>query len=144
MRILYGIQGTGNGHISRARHLAAGFAERDDIQVDYFFSGRNAGQYFDMQAFENYKTGRGFTFITHKGRVQYTKTIGQNNIFDFVRELKSIVLDGYDLVLNDFEPISAWAAKRAGVPSLSVSHPAAFLNTVPRCQQNCLDNLITH
>ena len=53
MRILYGVQGTGNGHITRARHLAAAFNERDDISVDYLFSGRPKHRYFDMEVFEN-------------------------------------------------------------------------------------------
>ncbi len=39
MKILYGIQGTGNGHITRARVMASCFKELG-IDVDYVFSGR--------------------------------------------------------------------------------------------------------
>ncbi len=48
MRILYGVQGTGNGHLSRARVVAKALAKHY-IQVDYFFSGRQPEQFFDMQ-----------------------------------------------------------------------------------------------
>ncbi len=39
MNILYGIQGTGNGHVSRSRVMAKHFAERG-ANVTYLFSGR--------------------------------------------------------------------------------------------------------
>lgn len=143
MRILYGVQGTGNGHITRARHLANGFAQRDDIQVDYLFSGRNVDAYFDMQCFGDYDTARGLTFITHNGRIQRCQTLLKNNVFSFIKELKQRAILDYDLVINDFEPISAWAAKLAGVPSLSVSHQAAFLHHVPKHSQGILDKVIT-
>ena len=50
MKILYGIQGTGNGHITRARVMASCFKELG-IDVDYVFSGRPEKDYFDMQDF---------------------------------------------------------------------------------------------
>ncbi|MBP7664242.1 MAG: glycosyltransferase, partial [Shewanella sp.] len=39
MRILYGVQGTGNGHLSRARVMAKALMKQD-IEVDFLFSGR--------------------------------------------------------------------------------------------------------
>lgn len=143
MKILYGIQGTGNGHITRARHMAAAFALDENIQVDYFFSGRDEHKYFDMQIFEEYSSKLGLTFVTEAGRINHRKTISQNNIFDFIKDIKNTNLKNYDLVLNDFEPITAWAAKKQGVPSLSVSHQAAFLNHVPTKNQTFLDKMIT-
>ena len=143
MKILYGVQGTGNGHITRARHMAEGFSKRDDIQVDYIFSGRQQNNYFDMQTFEHYKTARGLTFVTKHGRVQKSKTILSNNLFTLAQDLKKQIVKEYDLVINDFEPISAWAAKISGVPSLSVSHQAAFLHNVPTQDQGLLDKVLT-
>ncbi|WP_371195661.1 MJ1255/VC2487 family glycosyltransferase [Glaciecola sp. SC05] len=143
MKILYGVQGTGNGHITRARHMAEGFARRNDIQVDYLFSGRKPNGYFDMQSFGNYQTSRGLTFVTNNGRVQKRQTIAHNNVFYFATELKQRMVKNYDLIINDFEPISAWAGKLSGVPSLSVSHQAAFLHQVPKHKQSLLDKAIT-
>ncbi len=36
MKILYGVQGTGNGHIARARAMSKAF-ESHDVQVDFLF-----------------------------------------------------------------------------------------------------------
>lgn len=45
MKLLYGVQGTGNGHIARARIMAAALAHRDDIDVDFVFTGRAPEKY---------------------------------------------------------------------------------------------------
>jgi UDP:flavonoid glycosyltransferase YjiC (YdhE family) len=39
MKILYGVQGTGNGHITRARAMAAEM-HAAGVEVDFVFSGR--------------------------------------------------------------------------------------------------------
>lgn len=143
MKILYGIQGTGNGHITRARHMAKALAGHEDIQVDYFFSGRERANFFDMEIFEEYSNKRGLTFITENGRIKHLQTALKNNFFSLVSDIKSTNLTQYDLVLNDFEPVTAWAAKTQGVPSLSVSHQAAFLSHVPKKNQTFVDKVIT-
>lgn len=50
MRILYGVQGTGNGHLSRARVMAKALVEHN-IQVDFLFPGRKPEDFFDMECF---------------------------------------------------------------------------------------------
>ena len=143
MKILYGVQGTGNGHITRARHMAKALNQRSDVTVDFFFSGRCAAQYFDMDVFQDYSTARGLTFKTDKGKIQYTKTVTQNNLCQFVRDIRKTIITDYDVVVNDFEPVTAWAAKLSGVPSISVSHQAAFLHRVPKHQQGIIDRVVT-
>ena len=131
MKILYGIQGTGNGHITRARVMASCFKELG-IDVDYVFSGRPEKDYFDMQEFADYKTFRGLSFSTKNGQVKSYQTLKNARVCKLVNDIKSFNVKKYDFVLNDFEPISAWAAKRAGVPVVGISHQAAFLsNSVP-------------
>ncbi len=131
MKILYGIQGTGNGHISRAREMARVF-QGLDCQVDYYFSGRTADKFFDMACFGDFQVGKGLTFVTEQGCVQKWKTWRQLKLGYFRQEVKALDLSDYDLVLNDFEPVTAWAAKQQQVPSLSLSHQAAFLHHVPK------------
>lgn len=143
MKILYGIQGTGNGHITRARHMAESLSKVSDIQVDYLFSGRSKDAYFDMQEFNQFQTRRGLTFITDRGQVKYAKTILNNNLFELCKDISNLDVSHYDLIINDFEPISAWAAYKKGVPSLSISHQAAFLHQVPKQDQGYVDKLIT-
>ena len=58
MKILFGVQGTGNGHISRSRTLARALRVRG-LAVDYLFSGRPADGYFEMAEFGVSKSYRG-------------------------------------------------------------------------------------
>ncbi|WP_418359020.1 MULTISPECIES: MJ1255/VC2487 family glycosyltransferase [Shewanella] len=131
MKILYGVQGTGNGHISRARVMAKALAHHH-IDVDFLFSGRSPEQYFDMQCFGHFQTRNGMTFITENGRVSVAQTAKKNLMTNIFSEIKQLDLSGYDLVLNDFEPVSAWAAKQQQVPSIAISHQAALQYPVPK------------
>ncbi|WP_455366988.1 MJ1255/VC2487 family glycosyltransferase [Kaarinaea lacus] len=130
MRILYGVQGTGNGHITRARALSTELGNAG-VDVDYIFSGRPANAYFNMEPFGAYQTYRGLTFATNNGQIQYLKTALTNNLFHLYREIKSLSLDGYDLVITDFEPVSAWAARLQNKPSLGIGHQYAFDYDIP-------------
>ncbi|NVK25654.1 MAG: glycosyltransferase [Gammaproteobacteria bacterium] len=109
MKILYGVQGTGNGHITRARVMAKAFAERD-IDVDYLFSGRPVDKYFDMEVFGNYRCFEGLTFVTEQGKVNTWKTAKNLHLWQLFKDIKSLDISQYDLILTDFEPITAWAA----------------------------------
>ncbi len=138
MKILYGVQGTGNGHIARARAMSNAFS-RHDVEVDFLFSGRAPNKYFSMEAFGNYQTRRGFTFVTEKGSVNYAKTVLNNNLIQFYKEVIQLDLSAYDLVLNDFEPVSAWAARKQKKPCIGISHQNAFRYPVPLKGASWLD-----
>jgi uncharacterized protein (TIGR00661 family) len=124
--------------------MAEAFRQRDDVQIDYFFSGRDADAYFDMHIFAQYQTKRGLSFVTRNGAVDRFKTVRSAKLLEFVRDVKQLDLSTYDLVLNDFEPISAWAAKIQNIPSLSISHQAAFTYAVPTEAQGLVDKWLTH
>ncbi|MGY0616576.1 MJ1255/VC2487 family glycosyltransferase [Vibrio sp. FJH11] len=141
MKILYGVQGTGNGHIARARAMSKAFAQRD-VQVDFLFSGRDPEKYFSMEAFGDYQTRRGFTFVTEKGSVNYTKTALSNNLIQFLKEVNQMDLSCYDLLLNDFEPVTAWAARKQNKPSIGISHQNAFRYPVPLKGASWLDKSV--
>ena len=85
MRVLYGAQGTGNGHITKARHLVNTIANHADIQVDYFFSRRQADEFFDMQPSSQYQTNRGLSFVAERGQIKHLKTAIENNLFGFIK-----------------------------------------------------------
>ncbi|WP_260260897.1 MJ1255/VC2487 family glycosyltransferase [Vibrio intestinalis] len=141
MKILYGVQGTGNGHIARARAMCEALKNRG-VEVDFLFSGREKDKYFSMEQFGDFQTRRGLTFVTEKGRVDYLKTSTNNNLLGFYQEVKQLDLSQYDLVLNDFEPVSAWAAKQQGKPVVSISHQNAFRYPVPLKGASWLDKLV--
>ncbi|MCC2607051.1 MJ1255/VC2487 family glycosyltransferase [Planctobacterium marinum] len=142
LKILYGVQGTGNGHTTRARVMAKAFEERRDVEVDFLFSGRAKEKYFDMEVFGDFQTRKGLTFIHSEGSVNPFKTVTQARPIQLWKDVKALDLSGYDLVLNDFEPVSAWAAKQQKVPSISISHQAAFAHDVPKAGQSVIDRLI--
>ena len=62
MKIFYGVQGTGNGHITRARVMAKELFEAG-FDVTFQFTGRPADKYFDMEVFNGYQVRKGLTSI---------------------------------------------------------------------------------
>jgi uncharacterized protein (TIGR00661 family) len=122
MKILYAIQGTGNGHISRAREIIP-LLERYG-EVDLLISGTQS----DVRLFQEVKYSlHGFSFIFgKKGGVNHYETWRSMNLRRFVKDMKELPLSGYNLILNDFEPVTAWACKQKGIESVGLSHQASF------------------
>ncbi len=131
MKILYGVQGTGNGHISRARAIAQALKKHSNVDVQFLLSGREDSGYFDMDAFGDYQTRTGLTFLTESGKVNYMKTGLKSAPVTLVKDIRSLDTREFDLVISDFEPVTAWAAKQQKTPSISISHQCAFSGNVP-------------
>lgn len=124
MRILFAIQGTGNGHISRAEDIVPILSEYG--KLDIFVSGAQSDVKLSYPL--KYKS-RGLSFFFGKsGGIDFLKTFKQNSSKQVYKEIKSFPVEKYDLVINDFEPISAWAARKRGVPCVSLSHQSALLS----------------
>lgn len=130
MKILYGVQGTGNGHISRARAMAP-YLEAAGAEVDYLFSGRNQSEYFDMEVFGQWQCQAGLTFISSQGKTCPVATLLHNKLGQLLNDIKTLDLCEYDLVISDFEPITAWAARRQKVRCVSFGHQYAFNYPIP-------------
>jgi uncharacterized protein (TIGR00661 family) len=131
MKILYGVQATGNGHISRARALAP-LLKQLGVEVTYLFSGRESKDFFDMEAFGDYKVKAGLTFQSSNGSLDLFKTLIKVKTIQFIKDVKGIDLTQYDLFVSDFEPIVAWAAKLSGRECIGISHQYAFSFDIPR------------
>ena len=141
MKILYGVQATGNGHITRARTMARELAN-SDIEVDYLFSGRPREALFNMEPFGDFRCLRGMTFVTRRGRIQNFKTLTHNSFTTFFKDVRSLDLSPYDLVLTDYEPISAWAARLQGKESIGMGHQYAFNYDIPIAGDNIVTRFI--
>lgn len=141
MRLFYGVQGTGNGHITRARVMAKELYKAG-IEVDFQFTGRASDKYFDMTVFNGYQLRQGLTFSVDKGQVSYFKTLLNSKPISFVRDVKKLDLEAYDLVISDFEPVTAWAAKTQGIPVLGLGHQYAFKHKIPRKGSDPLAELV--
>ena len=124
MKILYGVQGTGHGHISRAREIVPSLQELAD--VDILVSGKHLKMTLDGIPVWN-RTGITMSYDSH-GRVSYLRTAAGLRPVRFFRDVLDLDLSVYDVVISDYEPVSAWAAKRQGVHCIGMSHQASFLS----------------
>jgi len=132
MKILYAIQGTGNGHISRARDIVPVLQQNND--VDILISGSQADVQLPFPVKYQYQ-GLGFVF-GKKGGIDIFESYKKSNLKVFFSEINCLPVQAYDLVINDFEPVSAWACRQKNKKCISLSHQAAVLNKhVPQPRQ---------
>lgn len=129
MKILYAIQGTGNGHLARAEDVIPELQHYG--QVDILVSGVQADIAFPFPV--TYRSKGLSFFFGKRGGVDFFKTLSRNSLLRVHREISHFPVDRYDVVINDFEPISAWAAHIRNIPCIGLSHQAALLSPkVPR------------
>ncbi|MBU3820569.1 glycosyl transferase [Flavobacteriaceae bacterium XHP0103] len=126
MKVLYAIQGTGNGHLSRARDIIP-ILQKKNIDLDILVSGTQA----DINLpFEIKYQLKGLSFIFgKKGGVDVWETYFKAKTMRLHKEINSLPVEQYDLVINDFEPVSAWACKLKKKACISLSHQAAVLSS---------------
>jgi uncharacterized protein (TIGR00661 family) len=129
MRILYAVQATGNGHIARAIELVPYLQKYG--KVDVFLSGNNASLRPDLPV--KFRSAGISLFYGNTGKLDFPKIIKQVNPIRIRDEIKKLPVREYDLVISDFEYISANACKKAGVPFWHYGHQASFFsNSTPR------------
>jgi len=124
VKILYAIQGTGNGHIARAEEIAPILS--DYGMVDLFVSGAQADIKLSMPV--KYKSKGLSFFFGKKGGIDFIKTFKNNSSKSVMKEIKEFPVEKYDLVINDFEAITAWACHKRDVPCIALSHQYALLS----------------
>ena len=144
MKILYGVQGTGNGHISRARMMAKEFAllKNPSIELTFLFSGRDKNEFFDMECFGDYLYRRGLSFETIDGKISYFNTMINNNFLTILKDVITLDVEQYDIIITDFEPITAWAGKLRNKTVIGIGHQSAFNYDIPKVSGSPLINLI--
>lgn len=124
MKILFAIQGTGNGHFSRAIDIYPELVQYG--QVDVLVSGIQVDIKFPFPV--KYKLyGFGFIF-GGSGGVDIWKTIRTTRLPRLIKDIRSFPIEQYDLVVNDFEPVSSWACKLKSKPCIALSHQSAVLH----------------
>lgn len=124
MKILLAVQGTGNGHVSRAREIIPylqGYGH-----LDIAISGIQAD--VDLGFPLKYRF-YGFSFIFGTdGGVNQWETFKKAKLVRLWNDIHSFPVQDYDLIINDFEPVTAWACKLKGKPSVALSHQSSFLS----------------
>ncbi len=124
MKILYGIQGTGNGHLTRAIEILPYLQKHAD--VDVLISGE---QYDLPLPFEPKYRMKGLYFVFGKnGGIDLIKTFKKINSFRLLKEIRQFPIEKYDLVISDFEPVSCWSAYLKNVKCIGLSNQSATLH----------------
>jgi uncharacterized protein (TIGR00661 family) len=122
--ILYGVNGEGAGHSSRARELIAHLQGQGHIvHVVSFDRGlKNLSAEFDVTEIF------GMRLATVHNRVRYGRTVLRNlltvpSAAKSLRKLNRLVEEWrIQLVITDFEPMSCHAGRKLGLPVLSIDN----------------------
>ncbi len=122
MKILYAVQATGNGHISRAMEILPYLQKHGE--VDIFLSGANSSLTFNFPV--KYRSKGLSLFYTCQGKLDYSKTFFALAPLRLRKEIRDLPVEKYDLILNDFECITALACTAKKIPSINFGHQASF------------------
>ena len=128
--ILYGVNGEGAGHSTRAKEVLSHLVSRGHkVHVASFDRGlQNLKPHFDVT--EIY----GFRFAYVNNRVRYQRTIAKN-LITIPKAAKSLSLlrhlvDEYeiDVVITDFEPLTCHVGHKKRVPVVSIDNQHCLTN----------------
>jgi uncharacterized protein (TIGR00661 family) len=140
MKILYAVQATGNGHISRAAEIIPLLQQYG--QVDVMLSGTNA--HLPVQLPVKFRSRGLSLFYRAGGGIHYWRILKQFNPFTLWQDIKKLPVSDYDLVINDFDFITAMACKLRKVFSVQIGHQASFMyeNTPRPARKNIVGEII--
>lgn len=129
--ILYGVNGEGSGHSTRAKEVIAHLQQRGHtVQVVSFDRGlANLRKDFEVTEIHGWR----LDYLNNQ--VRYRRTIAKNLLgarrtAAAVSRLKKLVDDrGVELVITDFEPLSCHVGHRRHLPVISIDNQHFLTNT---------------
>lgn len=133
MKIVYGCNGEGRGHAARTAALWPLLRVRHDITVwapesiDSFLHEKCDG----IQT----RPIPGLHFAHNGHRILYLETLKKNlSIIGNRRKIVTLLAremreNGVQGVISDYEPLTAMAAVKAGIPLINLNHPSVVLRT---------------
>jgi uncharacterized protein (TIGR00661 family) len=128
--ILYGVNGEGAGHSTRAKEVLSHLvAQGHTVHVATFDRGlRNLKQHFEVTEIF------GFRFAYVNNRVRYKRTVAKN-LITIPQAAKSLVRVKHlvdeqqvDLVITDFEPLTCQVGHKKGLPVISIDNQHCLTN----------------
>jgi uncharacterized protein (TIGR00661 family) len=122
LKIFYAIQATGNGHISRAMELLPHLEQYGT--VDIFLSGANSS--LALNAPIKYRSNGLSLFYNCTGGLDYWKMMRGYQPFKLKKEIQDLPVEKYDLIINDFEYITAASCEKKKISSVQFGHQASF------------------
>ena len=130
MKILYGVQGTGHGHLVRSASMVRQLRALGH-DVHCLLSGREPSEIPGVEQFAPYSTLRGFTGFARGGSIRLVESLAHLRIPHFFRSVREFDASGFELVVTDYEPASGWIARRNKLPSIGLGHLYAFRRFLP-------------
>lgn len=122
MKIFYAIQATGNGHISRAMELLPHLQQYGP--VDIFLSGNNS--HLALDAPIKYRSKGLCLYYNCKGGLDFWKMFREYEPLRLKQEINDLPVEKYDLIINDFDYITAAACAKKKMASVNFGHQASF------------------
>lgn len=140
MKIFYAIQATGNGHISRAEQLYPYLKKFG--AVDFFLSGNYSS--LNPKIPITYMSKGLSLHYSECGGLDYWSIAKKITPRQIYKDACSLPLDQYDIIINDFDAITALACNIQKKHSVAFGHQASFASTlVPRPhKKNILGEMI--
>lgn len=122
MKIFYAVQATGNGHISRAMELLPHLQQHGS--VDIFLSGNNSNLILDAPI--KYRSKGLSLYYNCNGGLDFWQVAKGFQPFRLKQEINGLPVEKYDLIINDFDYITAAACGKKKIPSVNFGHQASF------------------
>jgi uncharacterized protein (TIGR00661 family) len=130
--ILYGVNGEGSGHSTRAKEVISHLqAQGHTVHVATFDRGlQNLGSSFDVTEIV------GFRIAYVNNRVRYRRTLARNLVTAprAARSRSSLLRKSKDwkieLVITDFEPLTSHVGRRLRLPVISIDNQHCLTNVV--------------
>lgn len=145
-RIVYGVSGEGSGHSSRAREMLTHLIEqRHEVRVvSYDRGARNLKADFPLHEIS------GLHIVSRDNKVSVPATVRRNlSAFGALRRSWSSVgrlIDDFEphVVITDFEPMTAYAARKRGLPLVTIDnqHRMRYMS-YPPVPRSRLDAAVT-
>src|SRR5579871_629136 len=129
--ILYGINGEGSGHSTRAKEVISHLqSQGHKLHLVSFDRGlRNLRESFPVTEIFGFQ----ITYINN--RVRYKRTVASNLVkapkaARSLKELSHLVEENnIELVITDFEPLTCHVGHRKGLPVIAIDNQHAITNT---------------
>lgn len=122
MKIFYAVQATGNGHISRAMELLPHLQHYGT--VDIFLSGNNSHLVLDAPV--KYRSKGLSLYYNCNGGLDFWQVLRGIHPLRLRKEINDLPVEKYDLIINDFEFITAAACAKKKISSINFGHQASF------------------
>src|SRR3989344_16704 len=130
MKILYGVNGEGMGHVMRSAEVIRELSKKHEVEI---IAGGKAANY--LGKFGSVKRINYLSFVTREGKIKYFQTFLFNLvmlpffIYSFLFILLKCIVKRPDRIVSDFEPISSYVGFLLFIPTISFDNQHIVTDT---------------